>query len=138
MLFLQSHRRLLRLFLMGNKMDDDNLRSSVYNKKNGRYVLGGQTEVSAGFVEWWEPVDMPKDPSDIGYYLEAKYVGRPDLLAFAWFGDVGLEWVIPQFNNILDPAEELVEGKFLLIPSREKLNSIQSNIKVGGIPSTRT
>lgn len=116
----------------------DDIRSSVYNKKNGRYVLGGQTEVSAGFVEWWERNAAAKDPSDIGYYLEAKYVGRPDLLAFAWFGDVGFEWVIPQFNNILDPMEELIEGKFLLIPTKDKLDAMRSNIKVGGIPSTRT
>jgi hypothetical protein len=118
-------------------MADDN-RSAVYNKKNGRYVLGGTTEVSAGFLEWWERNPAEKDPSDIGYYLEAKYVGRPDLLAYAWFGDVGLEWVIPQFNDILDPAEELVEGKFLLIPTSEKLDAMRSNISVGGVPSTRT
>lgn len=112
-------------------------RSSVYNQKNGRYVLGGQTEVSAGFIEWWERNPLPKDPSDIVYYLEAKYVGRPDLLAYAWFGDAGLEWVIPQFNSIIDPSEELVEGCVLLIPSREKIDTLRSNLNVGGIASTR-
>jgi hypothetical protein len=101
-------------------------------------VLGGITEVSAGFVEWWERIIPEKDPSDIVYYLEAKYVGRLDLLAYAWYGDAGLEWVIPWFNNVLDPAEEMVEGVMLLIPSVEKLDAMRSNIKVGGIASTRT
>ena len=116
---------------------NETIRSSVYNEKNGRYVLGGVTEVSAGFLEWWERKNLEKDPTDIAYFLEAKYVGRPDLLAYAWFGDVGLEWVIPQFNDILDPDEELIANKLLLIPSKEKINTMQSNIKVGGIPSTR-
>jgi hypothetical protein len=118
-------------------MTNGTQRSSVYNQKNGRYVLGGTTEVSAGFVEWWERIKTVNDPSDIVYFLEAKYVGRPDLLAYSWFGDCGLEWVIPMFNDILDPDEELVEGKLLLIPTQEKVDALRSNIKVGGIPSTR-
>lgn len=116
---------------------NENLRSSVYNEKNSRYVMGGTTEVSAGFVEWWERRIPEYDPTDIVYFLEAKYVGRPDLLATAWWGDAGLEWVIPWFNNLLDPDEELVAGKMLLMPTAEKLAMLRNGMTVGGVPSTR-
>jgi hypothetical protein len=115
----------------------ESIRNSTYNRKNGRYVLGGTTEVSAGFLEWWERHEIEKDPSDIIYFLEAKYVGRHDLLATAWFGDPGLHWVIPQFNDIIDPDTEMVAGKLLLIPATEKLESFKTGIHVGGVPSTR-
>lgn len=30
-----------------------NVKNSVYNVKNGRYTLGGETEVSEFALEWW-------------------------------------------------------------------------------------
>lgn len=115
------------------------IKNSVYNSKNGRYVLGGQTEVSAQQLEWWNRVSMKVDPSDLVYFMEKKYEGRPDTLGYVFYGDPGLWWVIAQYNNILDPFTELVEGRILLIPTLERVNSqlIAPNKKTGGIPSTR-
>lgn len=118
---------------------DLTLRHSAYNQKNGRYTRGGTVEVSAKFAEWWNKRDVPKDPSDVLYVMEAKYEGRPDLLAYTFYGDVGLWWIICQYNGILDPQTELVAGKQLLIPIQSKVDTYYKvePSAVGGAPTTR-
>lgn len=116
-----------------------NHKNSTYNIKGGRYVIGGSTEVSTAMLEWWEPASMKRDPSDLVYFFEKKYEGRPELLGYVFYGDVQLWWIIAQYNAILDPFIELVEGKLLIIPmlDRVKADLIVPNLKPGGIPSTR-
>lgn len=115
-----------------------NLKNSVYNTTNGRYVLGGTTEVTANNIQWWTKTTVAHDPSDLVYFMEKKYEDRPDLLGFVFYGDSKLWWIIAQYNNILDPVTELVEGQILLIPTLDRVKQafIQS-AKSGGIPSTR-
>lgn len=114
----------------------DNLKDSSYNQKNGRYTRGGVTEVSANFLEWWERSDIQHDTSDLVYVLEAKYVGRPDLLSYAFYGDTRLKWMIMQYNDILDPAAELIAGRLLLMPTPDKVSAAFAVTKVGGVPTT--
>lgn len=109
---------------------------STQNQKTSRYTRGGATEVSSRFLEWWERRDIEKDISDMVYSLESKYVGRPDLLAYAFYGDAKLKWVIMQYNDIIDPDLELVAGKLLLMPSLDKVNSAYGASNIGGVPST--
>ena len=113
------------------------IKNSTYNTKNGRYTLGGTTEVSLHGLEWWIRKDLPQDPSDLVYLMEKKYENRPDLLGFIFYGDSLLWWIICQYNGILDPHEELVEGRVLLIPTLERIKREISAISPGGIPSTR-
>lgn len=115
------------------QFNDSTIRSSAYTK-NGRYVLGGTITVGARGFGWWEKNDVQPDISDTLYALEERYVGRPDLLAYAFYGSTTYWWVIPQFNGILDPEVELVQGKLLIIPSLAKLDStFRENNKLGGI-----
>lgn len=101
---------------------------------SSRYVNGGVTEVSPGFYEWWERVIVDKTSDDIVYTMEEKYVNRPDLLAYAFYQDSTLWWFICQYNDIINPMDELIAGKILYIPSITKLPSIVNNF----IPSQRT
>ena len=114
---------------------DDTVTDSTYNVKNGRYACGGTTEVSSRFVEWWERVEFSYDTSDTLYVLEEKYVGRPDLLAYSFYGDTRMKWMIMQYNDILDP-DELVAGKMLLMPTPEKVTATFTAVKAGGVPTT--
>jgi hypothetical protein len=118
---------------------DVNLKNSTYNTKNGRYVLGGVTEVSTYSLEHWEMFELPRDQTDIVYFVEKKYESLPHLLGYLFYGDEGLWWVICQYNGIIDPFAELVEGKMLLIPTTERVKAsfMINNLAVGGIPSTR-
>ena len=115
------------------------IKNSVYNVKNGRYTLGGTTEVSASAIEWWNKNDILPDGSDIIYYVEQKYENKPHLLGYLFYGDSSLWWIICQANGIIDPLTELVEGKQLRIPvmARVKSEIFSSVVKAGGIPSTR-
>ena len=117
-----------------------NLKNSVYNTTNGRYVIGGTTEVSSFALEWWTQTVMQRDPTDLVYVMEKKYEGRPDMLGYVFYADAKLWWVIGQYNSILDPMTELVEGKILLVPTlaRVKKDLISPNMTVGGVTSTRT
>lgn len=114
---------------------DSTVKDSTYNQKNGRYTRGGTTEVSSRFVEWWERYDVPHDTSDLVYVLEERYVGRPDLLAYAFYGDTAYKWIIMQYNDILHP-DELVAGLALLMPTNEKISGSFKVSKVGGAPTT--
>lgn len=115
------------------------LKNSVYNSKNGRYVIGGTTEVSLATLEWWNRNNIKRDPTDLVYFFEKKYEGRPDMLGYVFYGDSGMWWIICQYNAILNPMDELVEGKVLLIPTLERVKHdlISPNLKVGGTASTR-
>jgi len=113
------------------------LKDSTYNTKNGRYVLGGTTERSIFALEWWDKVNMTRDPSDLLYVMEKKYESRPDQLGFLFYGDNNLWWIICQFNGILDPATELIEGKILMIPTMDRIKKELTAGAPGGVPSTR-
>lgn len=118
--------------------DDPTLKDSTLNEKNGRYVLGGSTEVSSFALEWWNRKKLASDPSDFAYYVERKYEGRPDLLANAFYGDSQLWWLICQFNAIIDPLTELVEGKLIFLPDATRINSdMRVQTDVGGLKSAR-
>ena len=54
-------------------INDSTINNSAYNTKNGRYTLGGTTEVSSFALEMWDVNILPSDPSDIVYFVEKKY-----------------------------------------------------------------
>lgn len=116
---------------------DDKVKNSIFNYKNGRYALGGTTETSSFAIEWWDRNLLARDVSDIIYAVEKKYEGRPDLLGYLFYGEPQLWWVFAQYNGIVDPIGELVEGKILYIPLIERVRGSMMINKTGGIPSTR-
>lgn len=117
---------------------DSTIKNSTYNIKNGRYVKGGVTEVSSFALEWWEKKTIPQDPSDLLYVVEQKYEGKPHLLGLLFYGDTFLSWIIWQYNSIIDPMSELVEGKLIRVPLLDRINAtLNKGNKPGGIASTR-
>lgn len=114
----------------------------ITRKKNSlelnrsRYVYGGTTEISDK-LEWWERNKIARDSTDIVYTIESSYTGRADLIAAIFYGESHLWWLICQYNNILDPFSELIQGRILLIPSKDRLNDILSGGIRGGIKSKR-
>ena len=118
----------------------NNIKNSVYNVKNGRYTLGGITEVSEHALEWWDRNPIASDKTDMIYYIEKKYEFKPHMLGLVFYQDEALWWVICQANGIIDPMTELTEGKMLRIPTfaRVKAEIFTKNMKPGGTPSTRS
>jgi len=105
--------------------------------KNSRYVQGGNTEIE-NRLEWWERRIFNTSPTDLRYVVENKYEGRLDLLAYAFYGDPKLWWLIGQYNNILDPITEIIPGTVLIIPIKDRVMLDMLNKKIGGYESQRT
>lgn len=96
-------------------------KSSVL-KKRSRYVHGGDTTVNKKRLGWWEKYLFERnDVTDIRVYIDSKYDRRPDLVAFDFYGDATLEWIILQSNNIVDVVEEFTLGKTITIPSSNRV-----------------
>lgn len=97
---------------------------SSVKRKDTRYVQGGTTTVSKKAVGWWERDNTLNEPAadDIEIVaLPMLYDGRPDLLSYDLYGNNNLEWIILQFNNIVDINEEFVAGANIKAPSRSRV-----------------
>lgn len=106
------------------------------NRRRTRYSSGGVTEVADGRLEWWERNPMPNSADDLVYTVERKFEGRLDLIAAVFLGEPRLWWLIAQYNSILDPHAEVVEGAQIFIPSSARVDSFLEG-RTGGVPSTR-
>jgi hypothetical protein len=106
------------------------------NRRKSRFASGGTTEVSDGRLEWWERNVFSSSPTDMVYVVERKFVGRIDQIAAVFLGDGTLWWLLAQYNSILDPFSEIVEGAQIFIPSRERVSAMLEG-RTGGVPSTR-
>ena len=99
---------------------------SSVKRKDTRYVQGGTTTVHKKSVGWWERsatlIERAADDITI-LSLPALYDGRPDLLSFDMYGSNNLEWLILQFNSIVDINEEFVTGATITLPSHTRVFS---------------
>lgn len=108
--------------------------------KNSRYVSGGMSEGTSNTIDWWERKIFKPDATDIEYVVEFIYANKIDALdniAFAFYNDPSLWWVIAQYNNILDPVTEIVPGLILLIPTAIRVKTDFLTGALGGKPTTR-
>lgn len=87
-------------------------------KRLTRYTQGGTTEQLGDKLGWWERRDIILDDiSEIVYIIDVETNKRPDKVAHKYYNTTELDWVILQYNNIVDINEEFVYGKSILIPS---------------------
>lgn len=66
------------------------------------------------------------EPDDILYAIDAKFAYRPDLLAYALYGDAGLWWVFIQRNlDVLqDPIFDFKPGTKIYLPKGSSLRTV--------------
>lgn len=102
-------------------MPDFENNSSVLNSRS-RMLQGGETDINKKRLGWWERFILEKDrPSDIRVFISNRYARRPDLVAFDYYGNAKLEWIVLQYNDIVDTLEEFTAGKTIMIPSRDRV-----------------
>lgn len=109
--------------------------NSVFNRYS-RLVHGGITEVGNNRLEWHDRVVFPTDETDIVYAIERQFSGRPDMIASLFYNEPRYWWVIAQHNNILDPFSEMVTGRLISIPTKERLATMLTGSQ-GGMNSRR-
>ena len=91
-------------------------------KKNSRLLQGGTTDVFKERLGWWERrTDIEKDQiDDVVFVITKKYEHKPWLVAKIVLGREDLEWLVLQYNEIVDIIEEFVVGKEIKIPSKNR------------------
>jgi hypothetical protein len=90
-------------------------------QNQGRYVQGGSVEAFPRRIGWWERKIFEHDVSDIMFEIIPKYNKRPDLLAFDMYGSVRLQWLVLQYNTIVDINEEFITGKTIRLPLKTRV-----------------
>ena len=98
-------------------------KSSV-KKRHSRLLQGGTTDVFANRLGWWERRDnIPQDQiDDVKFTITKRYEHRPYLVARIFLGREDMEWLILQYNEIVDIMEEFVAGREIRIPSKSRVN----------------
>lgn len=99
---------------------------------NSRYTQGGTTERYPTRLGWWDRRDLPRSVTDTTLVLTVRYHQRPWVLAFDRYGDERLEWLILQYNGILDVNEEFVTGKEIILPTLQRVKLEMFGNPVGG------
>lgn len=97
---------------------------SSMRKKNSRLLQGGTTEVYKDRLGWYEKrTDVPKDQwDDIVFTITKKYEYKPWLVAQIFLDRADLEWLVLEYNDIVDIMEEFVVGREIRLPSRSRTN----------------
>lgn len=90
-------------------------------KRNSRLVQGGTTEVKGNKLGWWERQMFAHSPDDLVITIPSRFDRRPDVLAQEMYGKPQLQWIILQYNNIVDVNVEFAAGKQIRIPTKERV-----------------
>lgn len=91
--------------------------------RSGRYVDGGAVEAYPTRIGWWERTVLATSVTDVTLTIESKYDKRPDLMSYDLYGRANLQWLILQYNNIVDINTEFVEGAQITLPTRARVFS---------------
>lgn len=84
-----------------------------------------QTQFTNGYLDVINFIDIPVYSDDPYYTLTAKYMHRPDLLAYDLYNDVSLWWVFAVRNKdvIKDPVYDMVPGLSLFLPKTSTIKT---------------
>lgn len=96
--------------------------TSSLSVMRGRYTKGGDTDKRETRLGWWER-DLSinkRHEDDITFLVDATSAKRPDLISYIVYGRHDLEWLVRQYNNIVDINEELVAGVYITLPSPDR------------------
>jgi len=98
------------------------------SRSKSRMVQGGTSTVIGDKISWIERRDISAigDSNDISVVLDITTVYRLDRLAFKYYRNSELEWVILQYNDIVD-VSDLSIGDVIRIPSNAYVNTMILN-----------
>lgn len=110
-----------------NRINTNSTESTI-----SRYTQGGLTDRYQTRLGWWERFVIEKQPDDIRFIISSEYEARPDLVAYQLYRRATLQWLVLQYNNIVDINTEFVSGKIILLPTPQRVQvSILANITGG-------
>lgn len=104
--------------------------STSLKQRNGRYTQGGfsdyfpesfETNAQKERVGWWERRKIPTNFDDIFVIVSKGNESRPDLISYQVYGEPDFAWLVMQYNNIVDPVQELLRGTTIRLPTASRL-----------------
>lgn len=110
---------------------------SSTNKRRSRYTQGGVTTVWPRRLGFWERRVIPQQDDDFFVTVSNRQDRRPDLIAFDYYDDASLGWLVLQYNNIVDLNQELRQGAQIRLPSADRVFFDLLNRPTGGVPGRR-
>lgn len=89
------------------------------------YSLYTNTPVNQFYRGYYEPIEIPKDTSDMFVLIPSEYNHKPGKLANLLYGSPRLSWIFSYFNRELlsDPLFDFTEGLLIRCPTKERLLS---------------
>lgn len=69
------------------------------------------------------PIVLP-DASDVFVTVIQRYVNRWDLMAYDYYGDARLWWVIPQASMVVDVCSGPALGQILRVPNKSRVTGL--------------
>lgn len=113
-------------------------RNQSVQQPNSRYVQGGQTTKFRDRTGWWERRLFEERVDDFQIVVSSSEEGRPDKIAYNIYQKANLAWLVMQYNNIVDPIEELTTGTRLTLPSYSRVMLGILSRSTGGVRSNNT
>lgn len=86
-----------------------------------RYTFGGSVETNEVGVGFWVRKTIPKRGDDVTIQMSPEEALRPSSITYKLYGKDNLLWLLLQYNNIIDPVEELFPGRYLILPHPSRL-----------------
>ena len=82
-----------------------------------------KTPVKDFYLDILRKREIPANANDLLLVLEAKYEGRPDLLASDLYGTPRLWWVfaVRNMDLLIDPVEDMKTGLEIFVPSKDTI-----------------
>lgn len=108
--------------------------NSVVKARESRYTQGGLTDRYPTRVGWWERKELKKDDLDITVVIQPAEDRRPDLLAYRVYGKSNLQWLVLQYNAIVDIETEFTTGTEIRLPQPRRVSLDILNQPTGGNP----
>lgn len=101
---------------------------SSLNRGKSRIVQGGTAIPNGIGIGWIERrnINNLDDEDETNFTIRDVHLNRFDLLAHMFYGSAEFEWVILQYNNIVDYADVSI-GDVIKIPSSAYVRTMIAN-----------
>ena len=85
-----------------------------------------KTPIKDFYLDIWKKREIPPNANDQLITIEAKYEGRPDLLASDLYGTPRLWWVfaVRNMDILIDPVEDMKAGVTIFAPTKDTINEL--------------
>lgn len=95
--------------------------NNVTELASSRYTQGGTTDRYQSRIGWWEKRRLTRNDNDWTVTILSHENKRPDLVAYRKYRRADLDWLVLQYNNIVDVETEFLTGVELRLPTERRV-----------------